>query len=258
MRSFVGSLLTLTLTVVVDARGCANGSEWVTVWGTMPQLTEPANLPPTPFVSSSRQEAVVISKCVQGALIAISDQNGSGVVFEDATIRQTVMMTLAADTIRLEISNAFGGSDLPITAVTVAMPSNQTLGISGVKEDTIQGLTFSGTESFIVPNGAVVFSDPIGFPVSAQTIVTVSIYLENGQTTNLITSHPGSRTTSHLVHGNHVDDGDFDDSTTTDHWYLISAIEGLARAGSSAVVLVGDSITDGRGSTTNGADRWPD
>lgn len=233
MRYSVGALLALALSAVVDARGCTNGSEWVTIWGTMPQLTEPANLPPAPF-------------------------NGTGVVFEDATLRQTVMMTLAADTIRLEISNAFGGSDLPITAVTVAMPSNQTLGISGVQEDTVQALTFSGTDSFIVPNGAVVFSDPIGFPVAAQTIVTISIYLKNGQTTNLITSHPGSRTTSHLVHGNHVDDADFENSTTTNHWYLISAMEGQVRAGSSAVVLVGDSITDGRGSTTNGADRWPD
>lgn len=168
------------------------------------------------------------------------------------------MMTTAADTIRLEISNAFGGSDLPITAVTIAMPSNQTLGISGVKPDSVQALTFSGTESFTVPNGALVFSDPIDFPVAAQTIISISIYLENGQATNLITSHPGSRTTSHLVHGNHVEDSALEGSTTTDHWYLISAVEGKAPEGASAVVLVGDSITDGRGSTTNGADRWPD
>src|SRR5688572_31504043 len=153
------------------------------------------------------------------------------------------MMTSSADTIRLEISNAFGGSDLPITAVTMAMPANQTLGINAVKADTLQTLTFSGTKAFTVPNGALVFSDPIDFPVAAQTIVTISIYLEKGQKTNLITSHPGSRTTSHLVHGNHVDDSVFEDSTTTDHWYLISAIEGQAAAGSSAVVLVGDSIT---------------
>lgn len=258
MRLFIGTLLTLAFSAIVDARGCANGTEWVTIWGTMPQLTEPANLPPAPFVSVAYSSYAEPLRVVDSTLIATSGQNGSGVVFEDATLRQTVMMTLAADTIRLEISNAFGGSDLPITAVTVALPSNQTLGIRGVQEDTIEALTFSGTESFIIPNGAVVFSDPIDFPVASQTIITISIYLENGQRTNLITSHPGSRTTSHLVRGNHVDDGNFNGSTTTDHWYLISAVEGQARTGSAAVVLVGDSITDGRGSTTNGADRWPD
>lgn len=187
-----------------------------------------------------------------------SSQNGTGVVFEDATIRQTVLVTLAADTVRLQISNAFGGSDLPITAVTVAMPWNQSSGISSIQTETIQGLTFSGTESFIVPNGAVVFSDPIAFPVAAQTILTISIYLADGQTTNLITSHPGSRTTSHFVHGNHIRTGDLKEITSADHWYFISAIEGLTKAVSSAVVIVGDSITDGRGSTTNGNDRWPD
>jgi hypothetical protein len=30
---------------------CAN--RWVDIWGTMPQLVEPANLPPTPFVGFS-------------------------------------------------------------------------------------------------------------------------------------------------------------------------------------------------------------
>ncbi|KAH8177748.1 GDSL-like lipase/Acylhydrolase family protein [Sarocladium implicatum] len=218
--------LLLAVSHVVDARTSSTGSGWVTIWGTMPQLTEPANF--------------------------------SGIVFEDTTIRQTIMMTAAAESLRLEISNVFGGSDLPITEVTIALPEEQTLGINGIKSNTIQSLTFSGTDSFTVPNGAVVFSDPVDFPVDARTIITISIYLEKGQTTNLITGHPGSRTTSHLVHGNHVSDASFGNSTTTNHWYLISSIEGQSPEDASAVVLVGDSITDGRGSTTNGADRWPD
>lgn len=168
------------------------------------------------------------------------------------------MMTAAAESLRLEISNVFGGSDLPITEVTIALPSEQTLGINTIKSNTLQSLTFSGTGSFIVPNGAVVFSDPIDFPVDAKTIITISIYLEKGQTTNLINSHPGSRTTSHLVRGNHAGDASLGNSTTTDHWYLISSVEGQTQEDASAVVLIGDSITDGRGSTTNGADRWPD
>lgn len=168
------------------------------------------------------------------------------------------MVSLDADVIRLEISNAFGGSDLPITAVTVALPANQTAGISGIKADTAQQLTFSSSKSFIVPNGAVVISDPIDFQVEAQSILTVSIYLEKGQTTNSITSHPGSRTTSYFVPGNHVGDEDLEDAASAAHWYFISAIEGYVDREASAVAIVGDSITDGRGSTTDGNDRWPD
>lgn len=172
------------------------------------------------------------------------------------------MVSVDADTIRLQLSNAFGGSDLPITAVTVALPAEQKAGISGIQSDTAQTVTFSGSESFIVPNGAVVFSDPIEFPVEARSIVSVSIYLEKGQTTNEITSHPGSRTTSWFLRGNHVAEGELDGAASVAHWYFISAIEGSGPAAKTdnrgTIAIVGDSITDGRGSTTDGNDRWPD
>ncbi|KAH7310399.1 GDSL-like Lipase/Acylhydrolase [Stachybotrys elegans] len=208
------------------------GNDWVTLWGAMPQLTEPANLPPPPF-------------------------NRTGRVFDNSSIRQTVKVSLDADVIRLQLTNAFGGSDLPITAVTVALPSEQVAGISGIQQDTLQTLTFSGTESFIIPNGAVVVSDPVEFSVAAQSILSISIYLQNGQATNYITSHPGSRTTSHFVSGNHINDEDFEGGASADHWYFIDSIEGQLSEGST-IAFVGDSITDGRGSTTNGNDRWPD
>ncbi|KAF9879311.1 GDSL-like Lipase/Acylhydrolase [Colletotrichum karsti] len=207
--------------------------EWVTVWGTMPQLTEPANLPPAPF-------------------------NETGRVFNDASLRQTVKLSLPSSTLRLQISNAFGASDLPITAVTIARTANNTAGTSAIDPDSLQVVTFSGGGAFTVPNGAVLFSDPIDLAADAQSVVSVTIYLANGQSTNSITGHPGSRTTSFLVNGNHVADQDLADATTTDHWYLISAIESYVPKGSSAVAIVGDSISDGRGSTTNANNRWPD
>jgi lysophospholipase L1-like esterase len=181
-------------------------------------------------------------------------------VFDDTTIRQTVKLSLDTDVIRLEINNVFGGSDLSITAATVAIPANQTVGIKAIQTDTTQALTFSGSQSFIVPNGASVLSDPIHMPVAAQSILSISIYLKNGQTTNEITSHPGSRTTSFFAKGNHLESLDFEAETagSADHWYFISAVEGLIPGTASTVAIVGDSITDGRGSTTNGNDRWPD
>ncbi|CAH0002295.1 unnamed protein product [Clonostachys byssicola] len=234
--SVLASAGAIALHLVLGATAaCSNTTEWVTIWGAMPQLTEPANLPPAPF-------------------------NSTGLVFDDTTIRQTVKLSLDTDVIRLEISNVFGGSDLPITAATVAIPANQTAGIKTIQTDTTQALTFSGSQSFIVPNGASVLSDPIHMPVAAQSILSISIYLENGQITNDITSHPGSRTTSFFAKGNHLESLDFEAETagSADHWYFISAVEGLIPGTASTLVIVGDSITDGRGSTTNGNDRWPD
>lgn len=168
------------------------------------------------------------------------------------------MVSAAADTLRLEISNAFGGSDLPITAAALALPGNQTAGVSEIQTDTLRALTFSGSKSFVVPSGAVILSDPVDLAVDALSVLSVSIYLENGQTTNAITSHPGSRTTSYFAPGNLLDQETLGDAATAEHWYFISGIEGSVKKSTSAVVIVGDSLTDGRGSTTNGNDRWPD
>ena len=72
------------------------------------------------------------------------------------------------------------------------------------------------------------------------------------------TSHPGSRATSYVLHGNKVAEAELTGAKTVDHWYQIAGVEVLAQAGARAIVTLGDSITDGNGSTTNGNDRWPD
>jgi lysophospholipase L1-like esterase len=43
-----------------------------------------------------------------------------------------------------------------------------------------------------------------------------------------------------------------------DHWYFLNGIDVTAGESAAAVAVLGDSITDGRGSTTNGNDRWTD
>lgn len=191
-------------------------------------------------------------------------QNGTNGVFQNATIRQTVYLTQDASTIRLHFSNALSGSDLPITAVTVAFPLKGTAGSSAIRTETLKDVTFSGSRSFIVPNGALVVSDPIRLSVKAQTSLTITAYLASGQSGFAITGHPGSRTTSWLAQGNLVSAADLNTTATaattqrTDHWYFLSTIQAYLPSRNTAVAIVGDSITDGRGSTTNGNDRWPD
>lgn len=209
---------------------------WVDAFATMPQLTEPANLPPVPF-------------------------NQTGAVFVNSTIRQTLYMTTDARQIRLKFTNVFGGSDLPITAVTVALPLNQTAGTYEIQPQTLQKVTFSGEDGIIVPNGALAVSDPINFPIKAQEIVTVTMYLADGQKTNSITSHPGSRTTSWWQFGNAVSATSLTitNSTTQSaaHWYFISSVEAWVPQRIGSLLIIGDSITDGRGSTTDQNNRWP-
>jgi lysophospholipase L1-like esterase len=204
---------------------------WLHTWVSMPQLTEPGNLPPAPFT-------------------------GDGVVLADTTLRQTVQTSIAGSSVRLRFSNAFGGAVLPITGVTVALPLGGRAGVSAIEPGSARPVTFSGRTSVSVPVGAQVVSDPVDLDLPALTNLTVTAYLATGQASTAITSHPGSRTTSHLLRGDHRGDDDLPGATPVDHWYFLSGVE--VRTTGTATVILGDSLTDGRGSTTNGNDRWPD
>jgi lysophospholipase L1-like esterase len=208
-------------------------SGWVNTWTSMPQLTEPNNMPPPPFT-------------------------GDGVVLADATLRQTVHVSVGGRHVRLRFSNAFGGAALPITRVAVALPAGGLAGVSAIEPGTSRPVTFSGRQSIVVPVGAQVVSDPLDLELAPRSNLTVTTYLATGQASTSITSHPGSRTTSHLLAGDHTAATDLPGATRTDHWYFLSGVEVRAGHGTAAAVMLGDSLTDGRGSTTNGNDRWPD
>ncbi len=200
-------------------------------WVAMPQLTEPHNLPPAPFT-------------------------GPDSVLAGGTLRQTVHTSIGGDRLRVRFSNAFGGAALPLTAAAVALPAEGRAGVPGIRPGTSRPLTFGGHASTVVPVGAQVVSDPVDLPVAVRSNLTVTTFLAAGQQTLSLTSHPGSRTTSHLIHGDHHLATDLPGATPVDHWYLLSGVEVPSAA--PGLVIVGDSLTDGRGSTTNGNDRWPD
>ncbi|KAK3337211.1 SGNH hydrolase-type esterase domain-containing protein [Cercophora scortea] len=223
------------------AESCS-GKHWVDIWGSMPQLVEPANLPNAPY-------------------------NGSDAVFQNATLRQTVYITQDAPTIRVEFSNAFGLTDLPITAATIALPSTSPgAGTSSILPSSLQRITFSGgASSFLVPPGALAVSDPLAFPVKAQTALTITLHLATGQQGHAITGHPGSRTTTFLSPGDLTTAPDIPLSSSsssgvqkTDHWYFLTSISGYLPRTHTSLAIIGDSLTDGRGSTTNSNNRWPD
>ncbi|KAL2262520.1 hypothetical protein VTK26DRAFT_1100 [Humicola hyalothermophila] len=184
--------------------------------------------------------------------------NGGGGVFRDATLRQTLHLSIGAERLRIQISNTFGGSDLPITAASIALPSGGRAGVAGIDTATVKPLTFNnGSASITIPRGQVAYTDPVDFTVGPQTNIAVSLYSQPGQSGSSITGHPGSRTTSHMQAGNRVNEATVAGANTK-HWYFISAVEAWAPANHSALVILGDSITDGRGSTDDANNRWPD
>ncbi|KAK1726443.1 SGNH hydrolase-type esterase domain-containing protein [Colletotrichum acutatum] len=182
-------------------------------------------------------------------------KNGGSVQFRNATLRQTFHASTGASRIRFQLTNAFGGSDLPITAASVALPLGGAAGVSGIDTATTKGLTFSGSPSVTIKQGAVIYSDPIDFKVLPQANIALSLYSQQGQSGTRITGHPGSRTTSWMQTGNQVNVSSVGGASTK-HWYFASAVEAWAPRNTSAMIVLGDSISDGRGSDNDKNNRF--
>jgi lysophospholipase L1-like esterase len=220
------TVLLLVLTSICARPSLAADGHWVTTWGCGPQLTEPGNLPPAPLANS--------------------------------TLRQFVHVTLGGKHVRIRFSNAYGTNSVSINSAHVALSAGTGSAANGqIDPATDKPLRFHGAPSINIPPGEAIFSDLFDFDLPAQTNLAVSIYFGNISATT-INGHPGSRTTSYILGSNVVSAATMAGAVTTAHWYIITGVEVLADSSSKGVVTLGDSITDGRGSTTDGNDRWPD
>jgi len=203
--------------------GNATEAHWVGSWATSQQLVEPGN-----------------------ALKADD--------LSDATLRQTVHVSIGGREIRLRLSNRFGRTPLHLIAVHVAKTVSP--GSDKVELASDKALTFSGTTDVTIPAHADYLSDPISFAVNALSDLAITLHVDAAPAEQ--TGHPGSRTTSYFTHGDLVSAPELPGAKTAEHWYFIAGIDVAAPPQASAVVILGDSITDGHGATTNGNDRWPD
>jgi lysophospholipase L1-like esterase len=172
----------------------------------------------------------------------------------DATLRQIVHLSVGGDRLRVRMSNAFGTAPLHVTAVHVARPVSAASAAIDAGSDT--ALTFHGAPDVTIPAGAEYLSDAVTFPLAALSNLAITFHMDQAPVGE--TGHPGSRATSYVVNGDMVSAADLPDATKVDHWYQISGVDVVGPEKAGAVVTLGDSITDGHGTTTNGNDRWPD
>lgn len=172
----------------------------------------------------------------------------------DATLRQIVHLSMGGAELRVHLSNRFGVAPLVFTAVHIAEPVSRAS--AKIIPGTDKAITFFGSSEVTVPAGADYISDPVAFSAAPLSNLAITMYIQTPPARQ--TSHPGSRATSYLVHGNHVSAADLPGAKSVEHWFFISAVDVAAPENAAAIVALGDSITDGHASTTNGNDRWPD
>ncbi|MGC1872966.1 MAG: SGNH/GDSL hydrolase family protein [Acidobacteriaceae bacterium] len=205
------------------AQNAPVATHWVGTWASSQQIPEPANvLPPDEL--------------------------------RDATLRQIVHLSVGGQQLRVHLSNAFGTAPLRIDSMHIARPlspSSDEIDVTTDKE-----LTFGGSSDVIIPAGAEYISDPVDYPVSALSNLAISFHLSGPPARQ--TSHPGSRATSYVMHGNLVSAATLPNATKINHWYQIAGVDVTTPRDPVSIVALGDSITDGHATTTNGNDRWTD
>lgn len=175
-------------------------------------------------------------------------------ILGSATLRQVVRTSVAGERLRVRLSNVANSNPLRISGVTVAeaeSPASPT-----IKPQTLKPVLFDGRREVTIPAGAEYLSDPVAFAPSALQSLTVSIHYAEEPSAQ--TSHPGSRATSYVLPGDHLADPAMPGAKTFEHWFSLASVEAEACGPAAAIVALGDSITDGRGATTNGNDRWTD
>lgn len=215
----LGLILSSFILVAYTAK--APAKKWVGTWSTAPQLVEQRNMPPAPGLSNN-------------------------------TLRQVVRVSTGGNKLRVKFSNEFSTSPVTIKKVQVAVSK----GGSAIDASTIKELKFDGKGEVTMDAGNAIMSDPFSFDLKPRTDVAITIWF--GETSPDVTGHPGSRTTSYIAPGDKVSATELTGAVETEHWYVINTIDVESPESSAAVAIIGNSITDGRGSGTNKQNRWPD
>ena len=172
-----------------------------------------------------------------------------------STVRQIVKLSTGGNRLKLRLSNQYGGSDVHIVSLHLAKQVKADASTIDVSTDTV--VTVGGQESFVIPKGKVIETDPVNFSVNALDNIAVSAYF--GQTpTNNITGHRGARATTYQVSGNKVSAQTLTSYKTTTSWFFLADISMWSPEGSKAVVCFGDSITDGYGTDASYLGKKPD
>lgn len=212
---------------------------WVGTWAVGLQ----AQIPP----ERTSQEPSASADDLFGPLVEVNDQ----------TLRQIVRTSIGGSRVRVGFTNVFGTTPLDIGAAHIAVRATG----PGIEPGTGVPLTFNGSPSATIEAGSVIISDAADVDVPALGELAVDIYLpEDIWTARSPASGLRAAWTTNYIspRGDHAGLEQFPDESTLSSWLFLSRVEVLAPADTTVIVTLGDSITEGYGSTADTNRRWPD
>ena len=167
------------------------------------------------------------------------------------SVRQVVKVSIGGKLMRLELSNELSREPLTIRSVYIAHSTDS----FAIVPQTAKYLLFNGQTQVTIPAGKRVVSDALSFEL--QPLEKIAITMNYGRAPSVPTVHMGSRTTSYILKGVSTARSNFAPSFRENHWFNIASIA-VFDLTAKAIGIIGNSITDGKGTTDNANNRWTD
>lgn len=169
------------------------------------------------------------------------------------SVRQVVKVSIGGDVIRLKLSNIYSMQPVEIRSIYIAHAKDS----SDIDVKTAQYFKFGNSYKTVIPAGKQIVSNALKFKL--RNLERVAITINYTSAPEIPTVHMGSRTTSYIMKGVTNAHSNFAKAFRENHWYNISGIDVYTMSNNmSAIAIIGNSITDGKCSTDNAQNRWPD
>ena len=169
------------------------------------------------------------------------------------SVRQVVKVSIGGDVIRLKLSNIYSMQPVEIRSIYIAHAKDS----SDIDAKTAQYFKFGNSYKTVIPAGKQIVSNALKFKL--RNLERVAITINYTSAPEIPTVHMGSRTTSYIMKGVTNAHSNFAKAFRENHWYNISGIDVYTMSNNmSAIAIIGNSITDGKCSTDNAQNRWPD
>ena len=169
------------------------------------------------------------------------------------SVRQVVKVSIGGYVIRLKLSNIYSMQPVEIRSIYIAHAKDS----SDIDAKTAQYFKFGNSYKTVIPAGKQIVSNALKFKL--RNLERVAITINYTSAPEIPTVHMGSRTTSYIMKGVTNAHSNFAKAFRENHWYNISGIDVYTMSNNmSAIAIIGNSITDGKCSTDNAQNRWPD
>jgi lysophospholipase L1-like esterase len=174
----------------------------------------------------------------------------------NTTVRMIARVTASGDAVRIRLDNTFGSEPLVIGRAHVG----HRIQGAAVAEGSNRAMTFGGSPTVTIAPAATVTSDPVRMSVLAQQDLAVSLHVPAANVRP--SQHTAALVTSYLAANGAGDVSSQEAATaftaTTTSMFWLKAIDVSSSSTTGAVVMFGDSITDGTCATVDAHNRWED